>query len=89
MVNSTEEMASITDLFPGINYSFTVIAINDRGPSSPSAPLAVRTSDEGKRTASHPIGGVLVVQRSFPLKLIGEGGVGIGNSTFKRVAGRP
>ena len=52
-VNTTEEMAAITNLSPGVNYSFAVIATNDRGPSSPSDPLAVRTLDEGKRTVSH------------------------------------
>ena len=53
MVDTTEEMASITNLSPGVDYSFTIIAINDIGPSTPSAPLAVRTLDEGKRTVSH------------------------------------
>ena len=48
-VNTTTEMATITDLFPGVNYTFTVIAYNEIGPSVPSDPLTVRTLDEGKQ----------------------------------------
>ena len=47
-VNTTIEIANITDLFPGVDYTFTVIAYNEIGPSVPSDPLTVRTLDEGK-----------------------------------------
>ena len=40
-VNTTIEMATITDLFPGVNYIFTVIAYNEIGPSVPSDPLTL------------------------------------------------
>ena len=49
VVNATIEMANITDLFPGVDYTFTVIAYNEIGPSVPSDPLTVRTVDEGKQ----------------------------------------
>ena len=45
--NSTVEMADIEALYPGIDYSFTVVAVNEIGRSIPSLPLVVRTSDEG------------------------------------------
>ena len=48
-VNTTTEMATITDLFPGVNYTFTVTAYNEIGLSVPSNPLTVRTLDEGKQ----------------------------------------
>ena len=48
VVNSTVEMATITGLFPGVNYTFTVTAHNEEGASTPSAPLTVRTDEEGK-----------------------------------------
>ena len=47
-VTSMEEQAMITDLHPGENYTFTVIAINDICPSVPSTPVSVRTMEEGK-----------------------------------------
>ena len=50
VVNTTEEMVTISSLSPGVNYSFTVIAYNVIGPSLPSAPLIVKTLDEGKKT---------------------------------------
>ena len=46
-VNSTVEMADIEALYPGIDYSFTVVAVHEIGRSVPSLPLVVRTSDEG------------------------------------------
>ena len=46
-VTSMEEQAMITDLHPGENYSFIVIAINDICPSVPSIPVSVRTMEEG------------------------------------------
>ena len=49
VVNATIEMATITDLFPGVNYTFTVTAYNEIGPSVPSNPLTVKTLDEGKQ----------------------------------------
>lgn len=45
---SAVESATITGLFPGADYTFIVIAINEIGPSLPSAPLLVRTLDEGE-----------------------------------------
>ena len=47
IVNSTVEMADIEALYPGIDYSFTVVAANEIGRSIPSLPLVVRTSNEG------------------------------------------
>jgi len=41
-VTSMEEQAVITDLHPGENYSFIVIAINDICPSIPSIPVSAR-----------------------------------------------
>jgi len=41
------EQTMITDLHPGENYSFSVIAINDICPSVPSIPVSVRTMEEG------------------------------------------
>jgi len=46
-VTSMEEQAMITDLYPGENYSFIVIAINDICPSEPSVAVSVRTMEEG------------------------------------------
>ncbi len=45
---SAVEMATITGLFPGVDYMFKVIAYNEIGPSIPSDPLTVRTLDEGE-----------------------------------------
>ena len=47
-VSSTVEMTTITGLYPGVNYTFTVTAVNEIGPSLPSAPLTVTTEEEGK-----------------------------------------
>ena len=44
---SMEEQAIITDLHPGENYLFIVIAINDICPSVPSIPVSVGTMKEG------------------------------------------
>ena len=49
VVSTSVEMATITTLFPGVNYTFTVTAYNEIGPSVPSDPLTVRTLDEGKQ----------------------------------------
>ena len=46
-VTSVEEQTMITDLHPGENYTFIVIAINDICPSVPSIPVSVRTMNEG------------------------------------------
>ena len=50
VVNISEhvEMADITGLAPGVYYTFTVTAYNERGESAPSNPLTVRTQDGGK-----------------------------------------
>ena len=42
------EMATLSGLFPGVNYTFTVTAVNEEGSSVPSDPLTVRTLEEGK-----------------------------------------
>ena len=49
VVNISEpvEMADITDLAPGVSYTFTVTAYNETGESAPSDPLTVRTQDGG------------------------------------------
>ena len=49
-VTETVTKADIVELLPGVNYSFTVVAINDIGESKPSLPLEVRTTDEGMKT---------------------------------------
>ena len=49
---SVVEMATITGLFPGVDYMFMVIAFNEIGASAPSDPLAVRTLDEGESVSS-------------------------------------
>ena len=46
-MSSTENLATITNLYPGVNYTFTVTAYNELGPSIPSEPLRVRTLEEG------------------------------------------
>ena len=46
-VNSEVEQVLVTNLHPGENYSFTIIAYNDICPSQPSIPVSVRTMEEG------------------------------------------
>jgi len=46
-VNSGVEQVLVTNLHPGENYSFTIIAYNDICPSQPSEPVSVRTMEEG------------------------------------------
>ena len=48
VINTTELMAAITELSPGVNYSFTVRAFYEIGASAPSVALVVQTLDEGK-----------------------------------------
>ena len=50
VANVTVENATIIDLFPGVDYVFSVTAHNEIGSSAPSQPLVVRTLDEGKNT---------------------------------------
>ncbi|XP_065904155.1 cell adhesion molecule DSCAML1-like isoform X2 [Dysidea avara] len=50
-VTSMEKQTMITDLHPGENYNFIVIAINDICPSVPSVPVSVRTMEEAPATA--------------------------------------
>ena len=47
-INSTEESVVITGLHPGVNYTFTVIAINSIGESVPSDEERATTLEEGK-----------------------------------------
>ena len=47
---SAVEMATITGLFPGVDYMVMVIAYNEIGDSDPSDPLLVRTLDESEST---------------------------------------
>ena len=47
VVNSTDEMAEITDLHPGVTYNFTVVAFNEIGDSTPSSITPVTTLKEG------------------------------------------
>ena len=48
VVDTSAEMVTISELFPGVNYTFTVTALNEIGPSTPSDPVTVRTLDEGE-----------------------------------------
>ena len=48
VVNATVEQATITGLYPGVNYTFTVTAHNEIDASLASDPLTVRTLEEGK-----------------------------------------
>ena len=48
VVNTTVEMATITDLSPGVTYTITVTAINEIGPSVPSATRTVMTLAMGQ-----------------------------------------
>ena len=45
--NTTNEMAMITGLHPGVTYNFTIVAFNEIGDSTPSVTTPVRTLDEG------------------------------------------
>ena len=53
-VNSTVEMAEITDLHPGVTYDFTIVAFNEIGDSTPSSITPVTTSEEGSYIYSQP-----------------------------------
>ena len=48
VMNTSVEMATISELFPGVNYTFTVAALNEIDQSTPSDPVTVRTLDEGE-----------------------------------------
>ena len=54
VVNSTVEMAEITDLHPGVTYNFTVVAFNEIGDSTPSSITPVTTPEEGSYIYSQP-----------------------------------
>ena len=47
IVNSTEETVVITDLHPGVEYVFTVVAFNAIGESVPSDEERATTLEEG------------------------------------------
>jgi len=47
VINSTETTSVIDPLFPGIDYSFTVVAVNEIGRSRASDERLVRTLEEG------------------------------------------
>ena len=46
-VNSSDEQELIDNLHPGVNYNFTVTALNESGSRLMSDPLLVTTQDEG------------------------------------------
>lgn len=47
-VKSTSDVAiTLTELFPGVAYNFTVIAYNDIGNSTESEAIHIRTLEEG------------------------------------------
>ena len=46
-VNSSVEMVNITGLHPGVTYTFSVIAFNEIGDSTPSDGLMVTTVETG------------------------------------------
>ena len=45
--NGTIEELFIENLHPGVTYDFTVLAFNEEGNSSRSAPFTIRTLEEG------------------------------------------
>ena len=47
VLNVTETMANVTDLYPGVTYNFTVMAFNEVGNSSQSDVAPFRTVEEG------------------------------------------
>ena len=47
-INSTEESVVITGLHPGVEYTFTVVAINSIGESLPSDEERATTLEESK-----------------------------------------
>jgi len=47
IVNSVVEQVLVTNLHPGENYSFTIIAFNNICPSQPSETARVHTMEEG------------------------------------------
>ena len=44
----TEEMVNVTNLLPGVTYTFTVVAYNDIGNSTESEPTPLSTLEEGE-----------------------------------------
>ena len=48
VINSTEETVVVTGLHPGVEYVFTVVAVNDIGDSLPSDPLVATTLEESE-----------------------------------------
>ena len=48
VINSTEETVVVTGLHPGVEYVFTVVAVNDIGDSPPSNPLVATTVEESE-----------------------------------------
>ena len=47
-VATSQENAVLTDLFPGVEYNFTVVAYNEIGNSSESENVQVLTEEEGE-----------------------------------------
>ena len=45
--SSTEDMVVVTGLHPGVEYVFTVVAVNEEGPSQPSNNERATTKEEG------------------------------------------
>ena len=53
IVPGAVEQVLIGVLHPGVSYTFTVVAFNGIGDSVPSAPLSIRTLDEGSYWPLH------------------------------------
>ena len=48
VLSTPNETVVVTGLHPGVEYEFTVVAVNDIGDSRPSEPEVVTTLEEGR-----------------------------------------